>query len=179
MNDPILTLHAARDAETLTDFIHARNNRKLWVGFALFALLSAMFVVMGILDQDSPSAMFGMFFLLLAALFAYFSLSKRPLRMLQNKWSEVQLQETFSFTYEHIAYTGSAQHVTHQASILQYGYFVSAWEFPTFFTLNPAHGGISMFAKKDMTEHEQEVFRNLLHEKYGSRFTTRKHVPFR
>jgi len=89
---------------------------------------------------------------------------------------ETPASETLEFFHDRIEYTGQSKTTPHMNATWQYDNFVSAWEFPSFFTLN-SNSVITLFAKDAMNDHQQQVFRELMTEKYGKKFAQRKRVP--
>ncbi|MCL2195345.1 MAG: hypothetical protein FWB76_05275 [Oscillospiraceae bacterium] len=177
MHDPILTLHAAQDYATHRAFLQAKQRG--WP-FALAGMLAlgAMGLTGGILLNELRMTLYSAAFLLLVICSSAWSLIRKPQeRKLYQQLEENPASETFVFFHDRIEYTGQSKTAPHIAATWQYDYFASAWEFPTFFTLNNPNGSISLFAKDAMSDHEQETFRALLDEKYGKKFTERTHVP--
>jgi|GEM_PF-2031116 len=177
MQEPILTLHAAHDIETYAAFHEAANGRKMWLSFAVFATATVLSLVAALVFNETMAWLSTIIFLIGAVFFLYYPLAKPHLRKLEKQLKEKPTSETFAFYLDEIKYEGQGENVRRPAAIYQYNRYVSAWEFPAFFTLNHSATSIVLFAKKDMTEEQQQAFRAVLTEKYGEKFTQRKHVP--
>ncbi|MCL2532428.1 MAG: hypothetical protein FWE40_09825 [Oscillospiraceae bacterium] len=176
MQEPILTLHAAHDYETYVAFYKASLSR--WAGTVAFALLSAASLVGAIATGDVAPLIISIGFALLAMFWVYYALAQPNLRKLKKQLEEKPpTSETFSFSEEHIEHSGKSELVKSSSAVLQYDYYLSAWELPAFFTLNPPAGAVILFAKRDMTEQQQQALRELFSRKFKSKFTIRKHLP--
>jgi len=175
MQEPLLTLHAAQDYATYVAFYKASFSR--WVGVIAFAMLSVLCLLGAVLTGDVAPLILSLGFALLAVFWMYYAIAQPNLRKLKKQLEEKpSSSEIFKFFEEHVQLDTQSELVKNAAA-LQYGYYVSAWELPTFFTLNPPAGGIILFAKRDMTEEQQQTLRELFSRKYADKFTIRKHVP--